>query len=294
MKSPDPFEVIGIPKEIVQKHKTDGTLEDLLKHAERVFAAHSRFLHPDVNTDPVMGALYVRMVNAIEELRSSAGMDLALRWFVGENDRATQRRHKESQQEAATQRESLVAVLGLLRNISQFRVMGVTQPTSVMLQFGASRTILDIVSHERTFLSLSATESSDELPEQSEKPEYVNGHWSEQYLNHEGVLKHYEHQPERFGKVDIVGFVPASAKKYHDNDDVLIYTNHSELGEGLSGLRMTPSWTSPETAWFLRSMVEKFTKHADVVVRHSHSGHLALVGTIQASATIQRSSSNKI
>jgi hypothetical protein len=294
MKKANPFEVLGISKELVTEYKSSDSLDLLLKHAKRIFSAHAGVLHSDINPNPVMGELYQKMADAMNELKTSAGFNLAVRWYVGEEDKAASVRRHESMQEAAIDREKLMAALGLLRNVSQFRVMGVKEPTSVMLQFGAARSILDVVSHDRTFLSLSATESADELPEQSDKPEYADGLWSEQFLNQQGKVSRYVHRPDRIGKVDIVGFVPAVAFKYRDDDDFQIHNGSSELGEGLPSLRMTPTWSSPETAWYLRKLVSTFTNGASVVVRHGTNGNLALAGVVQAQASLQQRSSKQI
>jgi len=287
-----PFEILGIPKDVVQEMKSTGSLADLLKLAKKHFADYARYFHPDRNL--ATAGLYGRMANAMQELETPGGLSLAVRWYVGEVDLAERLRRREGDQAAATERESLAAVLGLLGNVSQLRVMGVTQPTSIMLQFGASRTILDVMAHDRTYLSLSATELADELPEQSERPEYVHGKWRELFVNPQGELVHYVHHPERMGKVDIVGFVPAAAFNHRTDEDISIHSEGAELGEGFSNVRMTPTWTSPETAWYLPRLMDKFTPGANVVVRHSHNGNLALAGTVQAQAHMQLSSSKKM
>jgi hypothetical protein len=194
MKSP--FEVLGIPKEVVEQMKSDDSLPELLNLCKKIFADYARYLHADIN--PASAGLYNNMASAIEELNMPTSFNLAVRQYVEEIvDRAERIRRRDRQQESDTKRESLAAALGLLRNISQFRVMGVNRSTSIMLQFGTARTILDVMDHDRTYLSLSATAVANELPEQSEKPKYANGCWSEQFLNQQGTLSSYVHHPNR-------------------------------------------------------------------------------------------------
>jgi hypothetical protein len=179
----------------------------------------------------------------------------------------------------------MLAGFGLLGNINQFKVMNVNRQTSFMLQFGTGRTILNVVSHERTMLSLVSSDASEVLSEQSEKPKYIKGAWSERYLDENGEEARYTHASNFVGRVTVVGFVPAKEFRSRDSEGDVIHHDISELGEGLAPMRTAPSWSAPETAWYLPKLVPERTEHAHVVVRRS-SGYLALVGTVQAQANL--------
>jgi len=277
----NPLEVLGISKEVVEYEKSTNSLDNLLKLVERNFSTLARLYHPDVS--PATADMYVRFTSAVQELRVPAGLRHAVQWYVGEDNRAIRLRHKEAARERQFDRESLLAGFGLLRNINQFKVMGVNKPTSFMLQFGPARTVLDVKTHDTTFLGLSAQEASEVLPEQSEAPEYTKGVWVERYLDHDGEEAQFVHKFSTIGRVNVVGFVPAREFRSRDSEGDVIHHDDSELGEGPAQLRVAPSWSAPETAWYLPKLVPEHTEHAHVVVRQ-RNGHLALVGTVQAQA----------
>lgn len=280
-----PFEILGVPRAVVEhEQSTDSTL-NLLKIAERLLAAYSRFYHPDVNPDA--GGVFVSMTEALQELRTPGALEYAVRDYLEVVDRAEMIRRRDSNQAVAAERQSLAAVLELLANTSQFRVVGTNQPASFILQLGSARTFLDVMADDRTYLGVSATNVVEELPEQSEKPEYFEGVWSERYLDSDGTLSRFVHRPTRIGKVDIVGYVPATAFRYSTEEDVSMYVeDFSELGEASSAVHVRPLWTSPETAWYLPRLVGKSTEGASVVVRRAN-GDLAIAGTVQSRAYLQ-------
>jgi len=95
-------------------------------------------------------------------------------------------------------------------------------------------------------------------------------------------LSTYVHRPVKPQKVSIVGFVPAVAKIGRSDDDFTV-SSSIELEES-SSVHSTPTWSTPETAWYLKYLTATPSKHAEVVARLGHNGQLALAGTIQAHA----------
>ena len=277
------LEVLGISKQVVEYEKSTNSLDNLSKLIEKQFALLSRQYHPDVN--PATADLYLRITEAVQELRSSPGLRFAVRWYVSEEDRASRLRSLDAARERKFDRDSMLAGFGLLGNINQFKVMNVDRRTSFMLQFGPGRAILNVLSHERTMLSLVSSDASEVLSVQPEKPEYISGAWFERYLDENGEEARYMHASNFVGPVTVVGFVPAKEFRARDSEGDVVHHDVSELGEGLAPMRIAPSWSAPETAWYLPKVVPGFSENASVVVRRS-SGHLALVGTVQAQANL--------
>ena len=275
------LQVLGIPPDIVELKRSTGALDELLALAETNFRNFARYLHPDKDPSPGAAGIYLNLSHAIEDLRDPDGMELAIESLVGEDDRQSLIRRVEQEIERNRIRKNLRAVLGLLPNIDQFGVLDIPGPTSFLLQFGASRTILDVNVHDRAVLHLTFQEL-DVLPEQTEKARFAEGRWQEMYLSNETELW-LSHRPEKATPVNVIGFVPARSLRYRTDDTFNLVTDeYSELGGTLAGMRMTPVWSKPSEAWFLQFVEDKPHKDSEVVVMDGR-GNLALIGTIQAS-----------
>ncbi len=282
------LEVLGVPAELVERERSAGSSDNILKLAEGYYRAIARLYHPDVN--PEAAEMLQPFTDAIQDLRHRDGLALAIERQTKQSDRARFQRNVQAELERRRERDSLSALLSLLENIDQFQVLGIKVPTSFILQFESSRTILDVVTHDRAFLSLAAGEI-DMLPEQSEAPSYRNGRWSEMFLNMSLKLTRYIHNPQMMGRVDVVGFLPSGALRHEGlQDDVVVEGEFSELGEGFSGITQAPAWTAPSEAWYLPKLTPRLSQGSEVVVRNRHSGHLARIGSIQSSAPLAQNS----
>jgi len=274
------LEVLGVPRHIVEFERAKGSLKNLLVIAEGAYKLYAPKYHPDRNPDPGAAAIFIGLNYAIEDLRDPDGMELAIDSLVGEDDRQSLKRQVEREMERNRERKSARAILGLLHNIDQFSVLGISGSTSFLLQFGASRTILDVGTHDSATLYLT-TQELDVLPEQTEKTKFAEGRWQEMYLSNDTELW-LSHRPENATQVHVVGFIPARSLRYRSNDTFnLVTEDYSELGGAITGLRTTPAWTKPSEAWFLQFLEKQPHKDSEVVVMN-HRGDLALIGSIQA------------
>jgi hypothetical protein len=276
------LQVLGISKEIVEFKRSTNSLDDLLAMAEGNFRNMSKFLHPDRNRFPGAEDHFIRLSDAIEDLRDPDGLELAIERLVGEADKQANLRRIKQSFERDIEKRNLDAVLGLLVNIGQFNVLGITGPTSFLLQLGMSRTILDVsINHESTLYLTSQDE--DVLPEKTEKVRFANGRWQEMYLANE-TRRWLSHKPEASTRVIVVGFIPTKAL-YHRSDATyeVVSEDRAELSDKLSESRVIPVWSEPSEAWFLQHIEAKPKKHSEVVVRN-HRGRLAIIGSIQAKA----------
>ena len=276
------LQVLGIPKDLVEFERNTNSLDDLMVMARGNFNNMARFLHPDRNPHPGASELYMQLSDAFDDIKDPDGLALAIERLVGENEKRTNRHRINDAEVRAREQKSLQAVLRLLENVGQFNILGIAGPTSFLLQFGASRTILDVDSKDEATLFMTS-QDLEVLPEQTDKAEFAEGHWKEMYLADEVELW-LSHIPKNPAQVRVVGFVPPEAQHYSTEDAVqVIPQQRAELGEGVTELRMTPVWTEPSEAWFLPFLKPKPKKHSEVVVR-DRRGLLAIIGSIQAQA----------
>jgi len=276
------LELLGVPRDIVEFERSTGSLKKLLAIAEGAYKLLAPKYHPDVNHQPGAKEIFFRLNDAIEDLRDPDGLELAVERLVGEADKHANRRRIEQSIERKREKQSLRAMFDLLVNVGQFSVLDVTGPTSFLLQFGASRTILDVSANDQATLYLTS-QDLEVLPEQTERAEFIGGHWREMYLTNE--VKHWlNHVPTKSSPVTVVGFVPAQALRYQTEETIqVIHQERVELGEGVTEPRMVPVWTEPSEAWYVRFIKPKPTQSSEVVVRN-HRGLLSIVGSIQAQA----------
>lgn len=276
------LKILAIPSEIVEFERTTNALDDLLAMVEGNFRNLSKYLHPDRNPHPGAKELYFRLVDAIEDLRDPDGLALAIERLVSEDDKRANVYRINDAQVRLREQKSLQAVLRLLENVGQFNILGVPGPTSFLLQFGASRTILDVDSKDEATLYMTS-QDLEVLPEQTDKAEFVEGRWQEMYLANEVELW-LSHIPRNPTQVRVVGFVPPKAQHYRTEEAIqVIPEERAELGEGVTELHMSPVWTEPSEAWFLPFLEPKSKKYSEVVVR-DRRGLLAIIGSIQAEA----------
>ena len=276
------LQVLGIPRDVVEFMRSTNALDDLVAMAEGNFRNMSRFLHPDINKDPGANAFYVRLSDAINDIRDVDGLMLAIERLVSETDKRTNRHRVDAEKERQREKRGFAAVLNLLENVDQFNVLGISGPASFLLQLGASRTILDVSTNDSARLFLT-TQEIEVLPEQTEEAKFAEGRWQEMYLADETELW-LSHQPEAPTQVVVVGFVPAEALHYRMEDTFeVISEERVELGEGIADPVVIPVWTEPTQAWFLQYLEATPKKHSEVVARNHH-GLLAIIGSIQAQA----------
>jgi hypothetical protein len=276
------LEVLGIPKEMVENLRAAGSLDTLLAIAESNFKTYSRHYHPDRNSDAGAASLYTDLVDAIADLRSPDGMQFAVSIMVGEDDRQHGIRRASNDRQLAQQSNAMQAMLSLLQHIDQFEVLGITEPTTCLLQLGASRTILEVKRHNSAKLYLT-TQEDDVLPEQTESAMYVNGQWSETYMHDEGTLSKLTHEPSSPQQVTVVGFVPAGAASKHAGQHFRDTSDFGQLNVTVTSVTVQPVWSTPEQAWYLECIEPQGKYFSNVVVRN-RAGKLALAGVIQAKA----------
>lgn len=276
------LQVLGIPRDIVEFKRSTNDLDDLVGMAEGNFRSMSRFLHPDVNKSPGANELFVRLSDAINDIRDADGLMLAIERLVSETDKRTNRHRVDAEKERRREKKGFAAVLDLLVNVDQFNVLGINGPASFLLQLGASRTILDVSANDSARLFLT-TQEIEVLPEQTEEAKFAGGRWQEMYLADQTELW-LSHQPEAPTQVVVVGFVPAEALHYRMEDTFEVISDERvELGEGIADPIVIPVWTKPSEAWFLQYMEATPKKHSEVVARNQN-GLLAIIGSIQAQA----------
>ncbi len=281
------LETLGVPKRLVQYERSahPNDFSGILALAEATFKKAAARYHPDLNPDSEANDLYIELTRAMERLRNPDGMEAAILLYLGEEERQQGIRRQDAHRERVHEKKSLEATRGLLKNINQFTVFGITRPTSFLLQFGASRAILDVTTHTMAVLYLTSLDL-EVLPEQTEKAEYVKGVWREQYfdgrkeawLQHKAVLN---------SRVTVIGFIPSRALRHQTDENFRIVSDRSELGEGFSGLHMTPAWTAESEAWFVPHLEPVFKKGSEVVVRN-RNGFLSSIGSVQAQAPFSK------
>jgi hypothetical protein len=276
------LEVLGIPKEMVENLRAAGSLDTLLAIAESNFKTYSRHYHPDRNSDPGAASLYTDLVDAIEDLRSPDGMQLAVSHMVGEDDRQRGIRRVSSDRQLAQQSNAMHAMFSLLQHIDQFEVLGISEPTTYLLQLGASRTMLEVKHHNDSNLHLTIQEY-DVLPEKVESAMYSNGQWSEVYLHGEFELLNLTLVPGPSQQVTVVGFVPAEAPSGHAEQHFQETSDFGQLDFPPISVTTHPVWSTPEQAWYLEYIEPQGKYFSNVVVRN-RAGKLALAGVIQAKA----------
>lgn len=274
------LQVLGMPRDIVEFERSTNALDDLMVMARGNFNSMARFLHPDRNPHPGASELYMQLSDAFDDIKDPDGLALAIERLVGENEKQTNRYRMDDAELRIREQKSLRAVLSLLGNVGQFTILDISTPTSFLLQFGASRTVLDVSSKDEATLYLTS-QDLEVLPDQTDMAKFINGHWQELYLVNEA--EHWlNHIPKSPSLVTVVGFVPAHAMHYRTEETIqVIPEERAELGEGVTELRMTPVWSEPSEAWFLPHLEAKPSKFSEVVAR-DRRGLLALIGSIQA------------
>lgn len=274
----NPFITLGVPKDLVVHQYTQGNLRPLQQIAEGYFKVLSKVYHPDrPDGDSDKMALFTE---AIEQLRDPDGLE----YYVSEMlDTASAARYETKQilRSLELQREATIeALASSLWHINQFDVLGLMEPTSLLVEMGPNRLILDVLSPSRTVLR--RPKPTTELPERVDTPRYENGHWTEVYSDGKSV-EHYAHTDV----VDVGDVRVAGSVRYGRGLDLSgDSTTHVSLENSLK-LTAHVDWLMPLQAWYLPHLQGQpiGINEGEVVV--TANGRVALLGLIVATAPLQ-------
>ena len=290
-----------VPQGLAEFFISAGLEGALPKVAEQTVKAASRHLHPDVTASSGLSAsdMHLReqflsaLQNSLADIRDPDGLTLAIEEL---NTPAFRRRLSEQRADTRQQQlqsRALSATLALLGNVDQFRVLGVSEPTSLFLDYSRERLVLNVTSHEHASLFVSGS-GSEVLPPQAEKPVFKSGKWTEVYFGSEDETKSvkYVHNPDSIGRVTVIGFLPADVVRRHESIATLADIAISELalGEGLPSSGRAIPWTFVNEAWFMPYLTATHRPGDEVVALKNHD-LVANLGTISASAPLPRSRS---
>ena len=280
-----------LSKEVAEAFVAAGKSDQLPGLAEDFVRALGRRIHPDRTLDlpesvqSLFSNLFINSQMALEDIKDEDGLAEAIDELETPEYRRRSADRKDQYREVETLQQTVGALFGLTRAIDQFQVMDVSQPTSVLLEPGGARAVLEVMSHSKTRLLVS-TSDDDVLPEQPEQATFVEGSWTESYLdpNNSARQRRYVHRLEALGVVTVIGFVAADAVQRYYNSASLPSDALSMLGEGQSPLRFAPNWSFPKEAWFGRFLTHQRQLGSEVVVANNQ-GLVATVGSIVAQAS---------
>lgn len=274
-KLPNPLQTLGVPLTLIMREHDQGELSGLMELVESQYKSLSKRYHPDRPTGnaDVMSQLTAARyeLDDLETLAYYVDELLGVE-DVDKSERREILRQREEQRERAYK-----AALKLLVHCNQFEILGISVPTSFLIDFSDERAILDVTAPDKTNFSLVSNTDSKELS--GLYPRYNEGVWSEALTDQDIAGQRVQYaRPRSQGEIRVIGGVEPRPDRVQDSGPVLRSAWH--LDEGTShGV----TWSKASEAWFMPHLGSY--RDGDHVVMMKNDS-VAITGMVLASAPI--------
>lgn len=239
----NPLAVLGIPKAVVVHAHTTGQYDIVSRTIQATYRAYGKILHPDVGGDE---SLWVALGEALKELSDPDALSYFIKEWVGETDVMGVRRKKVADDNRRDLETTIHSLTHGIQFADQFRLLGITQPTTFVTLFGLTMMVLDVKSPTLTLARLVAHSLTEFSNLVESELNYKKGQWSELVFKSERARRKTRVVFDEFAvqkEVTLIGYAPVLSL----NRSIASDKASLEAGPPTSAI----NWESPASAWFM-------------------------------------------